>query len=74
MILYIVLQKLKSKCVRSKYDLVYSPFDVNMINNNIFDKMFTVFRLFESVARSCMVVKAAAAAQQQSVEGELQEC
>lgn len=30
-------------------------------------------RLFESVARSCMVVKTAAA-QQQSVEGELQEC
>lgn len=35
--------------------------------------IFPVFRLFESVARSCMVVKAAAA-QQQSVEGELQEC
>lgn len=35
--------------------------------------MLFTFRLFESVARSCMVVKEAAA-QQRSVEAELQEC
>lgn len=42
-------------------------------NRDLFPLYFISIRLFESVARSCMVVKTAAA-QQQNVEGELQEC
>lgn len=77
MILSIAHQKSKSMYFSSKEQKTLSSFLFCTFLIHLFFSSRTFWftnRLFESVARSCLVVKSAAAAQQQNVENELQEC